>query len=98
VDALLDAGLNNAAWSAVLALVAAAGGRLWRRHPSVAHTLWLLVLLKLVTPSLVHVALPEAEAPARSIPGWAEPSRLSRPIAVLPARLDAIASDSESLG
>src|SRR5437764_1340900 len=55
VDALLHAGLSNAAWAVALALAAAVGARLWPRQPAVAHVLWLLVLLKLVTPSLVHV-------------------------------------------
>jgi RND family efflux transporter MFP subunit len=60
VDTFLYAGLSNAALAVVLALLAAAGGWLWRRRPVVVHSLWLLVLLKLLTPSLVHVPLPGA--------------------------------------
>ncbi len=55
MDALLHAGLTNAAWATALALAAAIGARIWRRHPAAAHVLWLLVLLKLVTPSLIQV-------------------------------------------
>jgi beta-lactamase regulating signal transducer with metallopeptidase domain len=54
---LLELGLWNAAAAAVLALAAAALARLCRR-PALAHTLWVLVLLKLVTPPLVPFALP----------------------------------------
>ncbi len=58
MDALLHAGLINAAWASALALIAAVGARIWRRRPAVAHALWLLVLIKLVTPSLVHLSFP----------------------------------------
>src|SRR5262245_16966654 len=61
---LVEIGLWNAAAAAVLALVAAAVARLWRR-PALAHTLWLLVLLKLLTPPLVPFSLswPANESP-----------------------------------
>ena len=49
MDTLLHVGLGNALAATVLALLAAATGRLCRR-PAVTHALWLLVLLKLVTP------------------------------------------------
>jgi bla regulator protein blaR1 len=51
VGALLYLGLSNAVWAIVLAFFAVVGARLWRRRPAVVHALWLLVLLKLVTPS-----------------------------------------------
>src|SRR5262249_25097817 len=57
VETLLHVGLNNALLATVLALVAAVVGRCCRR-PAVRHGLWLLVLLKLVTPPLLPVALP----------------------------------------
>jgi RND family efflux transporter MFP subunit len=57
VDALLQAGLNNAAWAAALALLAALASRAWRDRPALVHGLWLLVLLKLATPSLVILPL-----------------------------------------
>jgi beta-lactamase regulating signal transducer with metallopeptidase domain len=59
VDTLLVAGLANALVAAFLAVAVAGITRLWRR-PAVAHALWLLVLLKLVTPPFVVVPLPWA--------------------------------------
>jgi RND family efflux transporter MFP subunit len=79
VDALLHAALNNAGWAAALALVAAVGGRIWRRRPAVVHALWLMVLLKLVTPSLVQFSLPRGDGQPRDHAGGAEPSDASRP-------------------
>jgi bla regulator protein blaR1 len=52
VDTVLHVGLGNAALAAVLALVAGAAGCVLRR-PAVVHALWLLVLLKLITPPLI---------------------------------------------
>jgi beta-lactamase regulating signal transducer with metallopeptidase domain len=54
VSTLLFVGLGNAVMAAGLAVVAAAVTRIWRA-PALAHALWLLVLLKLVTPPLVPV-------------------------------------------
>jgi RND family efflux transporter MFP subunit len=68
VDALLHAALNNAAWAVALALAAAAGARIWRRSPALAHALWLLVLLKLVTPSLTRFPLPGGAGPGQAAP------------------------------
>jgi hypothetical protein len=56
LDGLLDIALGNAAMAAILALVAAAIGRLCRR-PALTHALWVLVLIKLVTPPLWKVPL-----------------------------------------
>src|SRR5262245_55640130 len=56
MDALLYVGLSNAVLAALLAIVAAVVTRLWPR-PALAHALWLLVLLKLVTPPLVPLRL-----------------------------------------
>jgi len=47
--------LSNAGWSAALALGAALAGLVFRQRPALIHGLWVLVLLKLVTPSLVHL-------------------------------------------
>jgi RND family efflux transporter MFP subunit len=58
VDAFLRIGLTNAGWAAVLALAAAVMVRLRRRSPTLAHGLWLLVLLKLATPGLLSLSLP----------------------------------------
>jgi beta-lactamase regulating signal transducer with metallopeptidase domain len=54
---VVDAMLGNAAIAAGLALLAL-GIALVVRRPAVRHALWLLVLLKLVTPPLISVPLP----------------------------------------
>jgi beta-lactamase regulating signal transducer with metallopeptidase domain len=51
---LLIIGLKNAVLIVPLALAALAAGRCFRR-PALAHVLWVLVLVKLVTPPLVDV-------------------------------------------
>src|SRR5688572_30308419 len=51
---LLEIGLVNAATATVLALVAAAASLLCRR-PAIVYCLWLLVLVKLVSPPLVRL-------------------------------------------
>jgi beta-lactamase regulating signal transducer with metallopeptidase domain len=60
VETLLSVGLANAAAAGGLAVVALAIAR--RRRPALAHALWLLVLLKLVTPPLWPVKLPRPQA------------------------------------
>ncbi len=63
---LLQIGLGNAVLAGLIAVLALAAGR-WSRRPALAHSLWLLVLLKLVTPPLVLPRLawlpPEPTAP-----------------------------------
>jgi beta-lactamase regulating signal transducer with metallopeptidase domain len=54
MQTLLEFGLANAVMATVLAVAAACVGRLCHR-PAVSHVLWLLVILKLVTPPLVHL-------------------------------------------
>src|SRR5260370_41950361 len=49
--------LMNAAAAAVMAVLAALVSYGWRR-PAVTHRLWLVLLLKFVTPPLVHVPVP----------------------------------------
>jgi bla regulator protein blaR1 len=63
VETLYRAGLSNAVSATLLALVVACLGRVLARRPAVLHCLWLLVLLKLVTPPLYEVSIP-----------WPEPS------------------------
>jgi beta-lactamase regulating signal transducer with metallopeptidase domain len=60
VETLLHAGLSNAVSATILALFVACLARFLVRRPAVLHCLWLLVLVKLVTPPLyeVPVALP----------------------------------------
>ncbi|HUG89343.1 MAG TPA: hypothetical protein VML55_00820, partial [Planctomycetaceae bacterium] len=64
---------SNVVLSALLALLAVVVTRIWR-NPHLAHGLWLLVLLKLVTPPFLHVTLPEPRFAA-------EHSRAERPLA-----------------
>src|SRR5262245_40072665 len=65
MPSLIETGLANAVCAAILALFVLAIGRIWRR-PALLHGLWLLVLLKLVTPPLLPlpVRVLPAEAPA----------------------------------
>src|SRR5262245_7561376 len=54
---LVETGLSNAVAAFALAVVAAGAGLVCRR-PAVVHALWLLVLLKLVTPPLLRIPVP----------------------------------------
>jgi beta-lactamase regulating signal transducer with metallopeptidase domain len=72
----LEIALWNAAAAAVLALAAAAVSRLFRR-PALTHTLWVLVLLKLVTPPLVPFSLTLPGAEVRPAPPPEEPAALA---------------------
>lgn len=70
---LVEAGLANALVAGVLALVALLVGAFSRR-PALIHALWLLVLIKLVTPPLFRLPVPglyeppAVEAPTRPAP------------------------------
>src|SRR5690349_4405954 len=57
MPALLQIGLANAVCAAVLAALAVVAGR-WCRRPALTHSLWLLVLLKLITPPVWPLSLP----------------------------------------
>ncbi|HEV3120169.1 MAG TPA: hypothetical protein VGY58_24120, partial [Gemmataceae bacterium] len=57
MDALLQVGLSNALVATILALLAAVIGRVCRR-PALVHCLWLLVLIKLLTPSFLPYRIP----------------------------------------
>jgi beta-lactamase regulating signal transducer with metallopeptidase domain len=86
MDTLLDVGLANALAATLLALLAAAVTRVWRR-PALAHALWLLVLLKLLTPPLFFVPVwprPAGPAPEDGSPAPAVEER-PRPQVVLEA-------------
>ena len=75
MDTLLHVGLSNAVTATLLALVAAVAARLLRR-PAVAHGLWILVLIKLITPPFISVpiALPAEPTPARETASFQLPS------------------------
>jgi beta-lactamase regulating signal transducer with metallopeptidase domain len=51
---ILEVGLINAALATGLAMVVWLATRVWR-HPVFVHTLWIVVLLKLITPPVVNV-------------------------------------------
>jgi beta-lactamase regulating signal transducer with metallopeptidase domain len=70
VDALLRLLLTNAAAAGLLAVLAFAVSRVVRR-PTLAHGLWLVALLKLVTPPVVPLPLLPAW---RSLPALAKPA------------------------
>ncbi len=50
MEPLINATLSNSLLAAALAVVALAVSRLLKNKPAIAHVLWLLVLVKLVTP------------------------------------------------
>ncbi len=58
MDVFLQAMLSNAAASSVLALLVACLSRPLERRPAILHGLWLLVLIKLITPPLYQVPIP----------------------------------------
>jgi bla regulator protein blaR1 len=57
MESLVHAMLSNASAAAVLAVLVALIGRAYRR-PALIHGLWLIVMLKLVTPPVIPVSLP----------------------------------------
>jgi len=65
MQTLLEIGVLNALMAAGLALLVACIGRLCRR-PAVMHLLWMLVLLKLITPPAMWVPLAWPEALTRA--------------------------------
>jgi beta-lactamase regulating signal transducer with metallopeptidase domain len=73
VETVLHLGLSNAVAASVLAVLAALAGWICRR-PALTHALWLLVLLKLVTPPLMRLPL-----------NWSAPNRSASTTRDLPA-------------
>ncbi len=73
MESLVHTLLSNALAATVLAVVAAGVSRICRR-PAITHGLWLIVLLKLVTPPFLPVAIPGA-------PFWPAGSNLAVPVA-----------------
>ncbi len=57
MEKLLTLGLVNAASATVLAVLVVGLGRFLARRPATLHCLWLLVLLKLVTPPIFEVPI-----------------------------------------
>ncbi len=64
-DSLLQMGLSNACFSLALAIVAMVVGATTRR-PHLAHVLWLLVFVKLVTPPVVTIPVVTIPVPCSS--------------------------------
>jgi beta-lactamase regulating signal transducer with metallopeptidase domain len=60
VQSLIEIALSNIAMAAALAVVAVLAGRTIRR-PALTHSLWLLVLIKLITPPLFFVPMQETK-------------------------------------
>lgn len=95
METLLHIGLSNAVLATFLALLAA-GVSLVCRRPALCHSLWLLVFLKLVTPPLYRVPVPELAPVAVAMteevlpgpPGIAEPPHFVGPPAPLPKTPD----------
>jgi bla regulator protein blaR1 len=58
METLLRAGLSNAVAAALMALMVTCLSRPLARRPAIVHGLWLLVLLKLVTPPFYQVPIP----------------------------------------
>jgi len=86
MESLVHSMLSNAATAAVLALAIGAFSRSCRR-PALVHCLWLVVLLKLITPPLVPVSLPRSLPACISglAPGrGASASRFVQPVGVAP--------------
>ena len=94
MNGLLEMGLANAVVATVLAIVAAAVAKLGAR-PAVVHGLWLLVLLKLITPALV--SLPVAVLPAVQTGSKSELCRLPPPAREMPRR-ESLAAQPSSAG
>ena len=69
MNGLLQVGLSNAIAAAVLAaVVAVPAWLLRRRRPAVVHALWLVVMLKLVTPPLWKVPVSWPQEPVPTAP------------------------------
>jgi beta-lactamase regulating signal transducer with metallopeptidase domain len=77
VETLFYAGISNAVTATFLALLVASLGRVVVRRPAILHCLWLLVLVKLVTPPLFQIPIPWPAALAEIL----EPA--PTPVAVL---------------
>ncbi len=88
MQGLVQAGLTNALAATLLALLAAGAGRTIRR-PALTHSLWVLVLLKLVTPPIASVAItlgePQASANVAKVLEF-EPEKLADEPLLSPAQ------------
>ena len=84
MTSLFEIGLTNAALAGLLAIVVWLVTRVWR-HPAFVHALWVIVLVKLITPPIVTVPWPSADGAADStIATIREGQESSRPAASTP--------------
>ena len=60
-QSMFEAGISNVAVASLMAVIVLAVTRVWK-NPHVAHVLWLLVLVKLVSPPLWHISIPVPHA------------------------------------
>jgi beta-lactamase regulating signal transducer with metallopeptidase domain len=102
VERLFTLGLANAAAATALAFVVALVARCLRGRPVMAHCLWLLVMVKLVTPPLFQVPVPggltwTVEAAEAADPGRSE---LVAPATIVPIEVivDDLKADAPSDG
>jgi beta-lactamase regulating signal transducer with metallopeptidase domain len=93
MEMLLRVGLSNAACAAGLAALAWVASQLFRR-PAVSHALWVLVLLKFVTPPIwtVPISLPAAAPKEHDIGA----SHHSAPVTQTSVALENVSSDSHA--
>jgi beta-lactamase regulating signal transducer with metallopeptidase domain len=89
MQTLLEIGLSNAVVATFLAVIAALVSRVCHR-PAVAHVLWLLVLIKLVTPPVMTIPLPVPAAASLAAARAATP----RPDALARDTGDVIGTDA----
>ncbi len=75
---LLETGLSNAVAAALLALIAACAACVCRR-PALLHALWLLVLVKLLTPPVFRIDISWFMPPAPAAEGQVETTLLPVP-------------------
>jgi bla regulator protein BlaR1 len=99
MESLVHLLLTNALAATVLAIVAVVIGRACRR-PALTHSLWVLVLVKLITPPLVPLSLPGVDKflPVRSgeavsIVGRADEPMTDRETSIQEPATDAFESD-----
>ena len=64
MDALEQVILSNAVMATVLALLASTVGLVCRR-PALVHSLWLLVLIKLITPPIWQIEVFQVSSPSQ---------------------------------
>jgi beta-lactamase regulating signal transducer with metallopeptidase domain len=80
VDDLLRIGISNAVAATILALIAFAVSRMVRR-PALSHVLWLLVLVKLITPPIRSIEFEwPTRPPVHSVEKAAVPAATPQPI------------------